>query len=120
MSDGLLSFCKACTKKRVAGHRSENLDKVRAYDRDRSKLEHRIKKIASVAKRYREIHPKRYRANTALNNAKRSGKIKQGPCEVCGSGKSVAHHCDYNKPLDVMWLCQVHHKEWHKNNEPII
>jgi hypothetical protein len=32
---------------------------------------------------------------------------------VCGAKKSVAHHEDYKKPLDVIWLCQEHHKAVH-------
>jgi hypothetical protein len=37
------------------------------------------------------------------------------PCKNCGSVIGVhAHHDDYSKPLDVMWLCPLHHKERHK------
>ena len=49
-------------------------------------------------------------------------KISQGilnrlPCEICGVNDKVeAHHDDYDKPLDVRWLCRFHHREYHYNN----
>ena len=58
-------------------------------------------------------------ASSKVNNALKSGKLVKQPCEVCGCLEVEAHHPDYNKPLDVMWLCKKCHEEWHKNNEPI-
>lgn len=60
----------------------------------------------------------RRKANDAVNYAIRQGEIRRGMCEICGK-KAEAHHCNYGKPLDVMWLCKEHHIEWHKNNKPI-
>lgn len=40
---------------------------------------------------------------------------KKKPCERCNSTLNVhAHHDDYSRPLDVIWLCPIHHKERHK------
>ena len=47
------------------------------------------------------------------------GNLKQKPCEKCGEKQAMTHHCDYNKPLEVMWLCSKCHAEWHRNNKPV-
>lgn len=62
---------------------------------------------------WRKRHPKRYWAHLALNNALRMGIIEREPCEVCGAEKVDGHHPDYNRPLDVRWLCRRHHSQLH-------
>lgn len=42
------------------------------------------------------------------------GKITKGACSVCGTHEEIeAHHEDYSKPFDIMWLCRKHHNEIH-------
>ena len=57
---------------------------------------------------------KRIYARSVSNHAIRDGKLKREPCEACGNPKSEAHHHDYNKPLDVEWLCKKCHFQEHK------
>jgi len=48
----------------------------------------------------------------------KQGRLTRLPCEVCGTNEDVqAHHDDYNKPLDIRWLCRKHHREHHKLND---
>lgn len=48
-----------------------------------------------------------------------AGRLKRNPCEICGSPKTDAHHNDYHRPLEVRWLCRLHHfQEEHRANTP--
>lgn len=38
------------------------------------------------------------------------------PCEICHDEKTDAHHDDYEKALEVRWLCRLHHMQVHKEN----
>lgn len=53
------------------------------------------------------------KARGDANHAIRDGLLVRKPCEVCGARKVEAHHDDYAKPLDVRWLCKLHHTELH-------
>lgn len=48
-----------------------------------------------------------------VNRAVAAGRLVKKPCAVCGSPRSQAHHQDYSRPLDVIWLCAKHHAEEH-------
>lgn len=66
------------------------------------------------------------KAHNVAEKAIAAGRLtRPDRCERCGgSGQEFrdgrhpiqAHHCDYNKPLDVTWLCQPCHHEWHRVN----
>ena len=128
MGDGHLNKCKECAKKDVSKHRGENLDKIRAYDRKRGNLPHRVvsrieyqkteagkNAQARGTKKYLKTHKLERSANCILNNAIKSGKITKEPCSVCGSTYRIhGHHEDYYKPLDVIWFCSKHHSGHHK------
>lgn len=132
MGDGHLNKCKCCTKLDATRHRNENLDRVRAYDRERGNLDHRVlarheyeqtergrAAMRRAKDKYEAENPIRKSANTAVGNALRDGRLKKLPCDVCGKTRVHGHHDDYSRPLFVRWLCPMHHKEWHKHNEPI-
>lgn len=56
---------------------------------------------------------KRKKARNAVNIRIKRGTIKRQPCEICGAELAHAHHDDYNRPLDVRWLCEQHHRAIH-------
>ena len=67
-------------------------------------------------------------AQNMAEYAVRRGIIQRSTsCEECGkspkckNGRSgvQAHHNDYNKPLEVRWLCKDCHHEWHRTHQAI-
>lgn len=66
-------------------------------------------------KEWREKNPLAYKAHHIFHRAKKRGEIEVGTeCELKDEFCSKviqAHHPDYNKPLEVVWLCASHHKK---------
>jgi len=62
---------------------------------------------------WRAKHPNSSSAHGKVNYLINIGKIKRGVCCICGNKRSYAHHENYNKPLDIIWLCPSHHKKYH-------
>jgi hypothetical protein len=114
MADGLLGKCKECTKKDSNDRRLANIETVREYDRNRSKNKERIDYSREISKKWRKEDSRRMQCHNAVARSIRKGELLRLNCCICGSEKSVAHHESYDRPLDVVWYCQVHHKERHK------
>lgn len=112
-ADGRMGVCKECHKARVILRRRTN-PMVQQYDRERYQRPARKAFAMATAKQWRIDSPEGYRAQTAVGNALRDKRLFKGPCEVCGTTKWVhGHHKDYSKPLDVQWLCAIHHHRHH-------
>jgi hypothetical protein len=125
MADGHLNICKDCTKIRVSNHRELNIEYIKEYDKKRANLPKRViarknyakteagkKAHARALKKYRENYHQRYATHIIFCNAVRDGKVEKLPCLICGN-EAEGHHPDYSKPLDVIWLCNKHHREAH-------
>lgn len=105
-------LCKSCRRKK---------------NRERDKQPHRILKSKKwlqsergkelARKRFQEDYTnnkQKYSAQRAIRRLIKLGMITRQPCERCGNGNGCAHHPDYSKPFDVVWLCQSHHAEEHR------
>lgn len=68
--------------------------------------------------KHSELSPEqRLKANcrSYVHSYLKRGKISKSPCSICGDINVQAHHEDYSKPLEIIWLCVKHHIEHHKS-----
>lgn len=114
MADGHVNKCKLCNKKDVTDNRNNNLERFREYDRVRGKNADRIKATTEITRAWREEDKRRSKAHSAVARAIKLGLLIREICMRCAEPKTVGHHEDYDKPLEVMWLCQPCHKKRHK------
>jgi hypothetical protein len=55
-------------------------------------------------------------AHATVYRAILSGALVRQPCRECGApGAQGHHHRGYDFPLDVVWLCPLHHKAAHRD-----
>jgi len=98
-----------------AGYRGRARKWEMAYEqRTKSKPEKMARKAANM-KRYRNDprHRAKHEARWILNHAIASGRIVSQPCSNCTTIPAQAHHADYSKPLDIIWLCRACHQHEH-------
>ena len=84
-------WCRECKKEAQRKYYLANRDKFKRMNGE-----------------YRERNPAKV---TCWEKAK---SIKRTPCIICGDPGSTRHHPDYNRPLEVVMLCPIHHREEHR------
>jgi hypothetical protein len=103
--------CKECVKANAKARYYRDAAKVAAYERERARRPERRAARVRYLRKLRKANPEKYRAWTAVGNAIRDGRLKRGRCVYCGVEKAQAHHTDYSKPLDVVWVCFMCHRQ---------
>lgn len=93
-------------------------DKIRELDRKYSVRKRACGLVDKTTeyRRWREKNPDGWRAHSKVNYLIRKGTIKRTPCEICGEKETHAHHDNYDKPLEIKWLCPSCHQKYHIKN----
>ena len=114
-ADGHSCYCKDCDKKRMREYRERNVERLRAYDNNRHNKAERIRKNNIRLANRSDLPDDYHMAHSKVKYAIKTGKLlRPRICEVCGCEcKPEAHHVDYDRPLDVVWLCPPCHKKLH-------
>lgn len=108
--------CKICTAAQVRANYAKRREQYRAYDKERTQRPDRKKKKLEYQLRSRERHPLRKRARDLVQIHIKSGRLVR-PCKCSACLKKCtpeAHHEDYAKPLEVVWLCFKCHRARHQ------
>lgn len=110
---GYQNICRKCQQVRYTKWHYETLkadpikhEKRKAYYRQKEKERRLRNKTDPKYKKMKAAH-------TVIAGMVAGGWLTSQPCEVCGKKETEAHHDDYDKPLDVQWLCKKHHKLIH-------
>ncbi len=106
------SLCEYCYNK-IKDETKDKKEYIKKYNNERNKIEKRKVSNRLYSKKYRETHKEKYKAHKSLSKALYKKEILKRNCFVCGDINSVAHHFDYSKPLNVIWLCKNHHRIYH-------
>lgn len=86
-------------------YRLQNLERIRATNREY---------MRGYRQGYQDANSEKTEARSKVNVAIRTGKLIR---QLCWCGKvGEAHHEDYTKAYQIVWLCRKHHAERHRKH----
>ena len=146
--DGHFASCKECERNRIKKWCLDNVEHRKEYSRkyhSEHKEQHALQmrksrknnpgssravnlkyyyghhdKALADRKKDREANHQREYCHGVIRNLLKFKKItKPNTCSLCGlPGKIDAHHPDYSKPKEYIWLCKKCHINLHKAKYP--
>jgi formylmethanofuran dehydrogenase subunit E len=126
--DGRSGTCNSCRNRQLRALNTNSPEYRARRKAQRRKPETREKarrwreanrdKIEEAWMRYADRNGEKLLAHQKVRSAVRSGQmIKPDRCETCGEevprARLHGHHDDYDRPLDVRWLCPSCHGAHH-------
>lgn len=71
-------------------------------------------------KQYRKRNIEKVRKRDAIGKRALRKHIIDQECSIAGCNKTgERHHDDYDKPLEITWLCRQHHREVHSKKKKV-
>lgn len=115
---GYSNKCKACERLSNREKRVRNPNTFKSKDEKYYKAH----KAKISVKKLNWYHNNKHKvlAHEKVKRALFKGELERKSCEQCGERKSQAHHPDYSKPLDVVWLCSRCHMREHSKFPPLL
>lgn len=121
--DGKAAICKKCDLERSSNWaknkgKEKRAVSVKRYQQSEKGRESFNRANRKATKKWVEANRFKVKCHVLFRNYLKLNKLERPKkCSKCGVfAKIEAHHCDYLKPLDVIWLCKKCHYDWHKNN----
>ncbi len=105
------TVCLKCNSKYTQEYVKRNREKKRLWNREYFKRH--PKYVYKKTVQWRANHKTAYKSYQLVQTAIRNGSLQKQVCVNCDEIKVQAHHENYNKPLDVTWLCHNHHMQHH-------
>ena len=109
-------WTKEYRKEYMSNWRKKNRNKICVYFKKwRSENRKKIREYMRQDHKWR-YHNQEGEKEKHLIRIKTANIIKKKePCIICGSLEVERHHPNYSKLLEIIWLCDKHHKIIHKN-----